>query len=304
MRVAAHKNALATADRLDCRAKPKQRGGQHASAIAGSPLHGDEAMTPEPGCSVNANQHRRRVLVCDGDLQTVRALRLVLGDAGLEVHGTQTAKDALARAALRVPDVAIIEMSLCDSSGEEVCRRLREWTSMPIIFLSHVSDEHRIVEAFRAGADDYVPKPIRPRELVARIQSRLKRAAADDHEPVIRLHGLDIDLAARVVRQGNRQIRLTPIEYRLLSALARNRGRLLTHDALLRSVWGAAYAEDRQTLRAHMTNLRRKLGSPRSSGPIRTYPGVGYLFEDSAGWASAALVSSTARVLRLDHAAD
>src|SRR5262249_786460 len=198
---------------------------------------------------------------------------------------------------------AIIETSLSDSSGEDVCRRLRGWTSMPVIFLSHVSDEPRIVGAFRAGADDYILKPFRPRELVARIESRLERAAADDHEPVIRLHGLDIDLAARVVRQGDRQSRLTPSEYKLLSALARNRGRLLTHDALLRSVWGAAYVEDRQTLRAHMTNLRRKLGSPRSSGPIRTYPGAGYLFEDSASGPSAPLVSSPARVLRLDQAA-
>jgi two-component system KDP operon response regulator KdpE len=252
---------------------------------------------------VNTDQQRRHVLVCDGDLQTVRALRLVLGDAGLDVHGTQTAKDALARAALRVPDVAIIEMSLCDSSGDDVCRRLREWTSIPVIFLSHVSDEHRIVEAFRAGADDYILKPFRPRELVARIQSRLERAAADDDEPVIRLHGLDIDLAVRVVRQGDRQIPLTPIEYKLLSALARNRGRLLTHDALLRNVWGAAYVEDRQTLRAHICNLRRKLATLSSSAPIRTYPGVGYLFEDSASRQSAPLVSATARVLRLDHAA-
>jgi two-component system KDP operon response regulator KdpE len=184
-----------------------------------------------------------------------------------------------------------------------VCRRLREWTSIPIIFLSDVSDEHRIVDAFRAGADDYILKPFRPRELVARIQARLERAAADDHEPVIRLHGLDIDLAVRVVRQGDRHIRLTPIEYNLLSALARNRGRLLTHDALLRSVWGAAYVGDRQTLRAHISNLRRKLGSPLSTGPIRTYPGIGYLFEDSASGPSAPLVSATARVLRLDNAA-
>ena len=264
---------------------------------------GDDSY--EPMCAVNANQPRRHVLVCDSDIQTVRALRLVLGDAGLHVHGTQTAKDALARAALRVPDVVITEMSLCDSSGADVCRRLREWSPMPVIFLSHVSDEHRIVEAFRAGADDYILKPFRPRELVVRVQSRLARAAVDDHEPVIRFHGLGVDLAARVVRRGDRQIRLTPIEYKLLSALARNRGRLLTHDALLRSVWGAAYVEDRQILRAHMTNLRRKLAWSSSSGPIRTYPGVGYLFDDSASGPSARQlpVSAKARVLRFDHAA-
>ena len=235
---------------------------------------------------MGTTREQRSVLVCDGDLQTLRALRAVLSDAGLLVRATQTAKDALARAALRVPDAAIIEMALADSDGPEVVRRLREWGSMPLVILSDVTDEDRMVHAFQAGADDYIIKPFRPRELVARLQAHLQRAAVSDAEPVILCGELQVDLAARVVRRHGHEIRLTPIEYKLLHALVRDRGRLVTHDALLRNVWGTAYAEDRHTLRAHIANLRRKLSSSGSSGPIRTYPGVGYMF-DRAGSATA-----------------
>jgi two-component system, OmpR family, KDP operon response regulator KdpE len=225
------------------------------------------------------------VLVCDTELQSVRALKVVLRAAGLNVRTTQTADDALTRAALRVPDLAIIELELVDASGEEVCRRLREWSSMPLVVVSDVSDEDRIVDAFAAGADDYITKPFRPRELVARVEAHLRRATTRD-EPVIVCGSVRIDLAAQLVRRDGHEIRLTQIEYKLLSALVRHRGRLLTHDALLRQAWGAARAEDRQTLRTHMANLRRKLAAPSSSGPIRTYPGVGYLLQDDAPRAS------------------
>jgi two-component system, OmpR family, KDP operon response regulator KdpE len=226
------------------------------------------------------------VLLCDSELRSIRALKAVLGTAGLSVCAMQTAEEALTRAALYVPDLAIIEMDLVDSSGTEVCRRLRQWSSMPLLIVSHVADEDRIVDAFSAGADDYITKPFRPREFVARLLAHLRRATTRD-EPVIVSGAVRIDLAAHAVRRDGRELRLTPTEYKLLSTLVRNRGRLLTHDALLRQAWGAAHAEDRQTLRAHMANLRRKLAAPSSSGPIRTYPGVGYLFEDDAGPTSA-----------------
>jgi two-component system, OmpR family, KDP operon response regulator KdpE len=221
------------------------------------------------------------VLLCDSELQSIRALKVVLRAAGLSVCAMQTADDALTQAAVSAPDLAIIELELVDGSGVEVCRRLREWSAMPLIVVSRVSDEHRIVDAFAAGADDYVTKPFRPRELVARLEAHLRRATTRD-EPVIVCGGVRVDLAAHVVRRDGREIRLTQTEYKLLSALARNRGRLLTHDALLRHAWGAAHTEDRQTLRTHMANLRRKLAAPSSNGPIRTYPGVGYLLHDDA----------------------
>jgi two-component system KDP operon response regulator KdpE len=225
---------------------------------------------------------RPSVLVCDGDRQSLRALRAVLREAGVAVCVTSCGEAALTQAALRVPDAAIVEMDLGDSSGAEICRRLREWSSIPLIMLSYASDEARVVEAFDAGADDYIVKPFRPREIVARLHAQLRRATRDAHEPVI-LHGpLEVDLATRLVHRDGQEIRLTPIEYKLLSVLVRNRGRLMTHDALLRLVWGVAYAGDRQILRAHMANLRRKLALPRTGGAIHTYPGVGYLFGDLA----------------------
>jgi len=231
-------------------------------------------------------RHHPSVLLCDSELQSIRALKVVLRAAGFAVTTTQTASEVLTRAALHVPDLAIIEMDLVDSSGTEVCRRLREWSSMPLIIVSHVAEEDRIVDAFSAGADDYITKPFMPRELVARLQAHLRRATTRSG-PVIACGGMRIDLAAHAVHREGREIRLTPTEYKLLSTLVRSRGRLLTHDALLRQAWGAAHTEDRQTLRAHMANLRRKLAAPSSSGPIRTYPGVGYLLEDDPGPTSA-----------------
>jgi two-component system, OmpR family, KDP operon response regulator KdpE len=228
-----------------------------------------------------SGEHHPSVLLCDSELQSIRVLKAVLRAAGLRVCAMQTAEEALTRAALHIPDLAITEMDLVDASGTEVCQRLREWSSMPLIIVSHVSDEDRIVDAFAAGADDYITKPFRPRELVARLEAHLRRATTRD-EPVIVSGEVQVDLAAQVVRRDGREIRLTPTEYKLMSALVRHRGRLLTHDALLRQVRGAAHAEDRQTLRAHMANLRRKLAAPSSTGPIRTYPGVGYLLEDDA----------------------
>jgi two-component system KDP operon response regulator KdpE len=222
--------------------------------------------------------HLPSVLLCDSEPPGIRELKAVLRAAGVSVCATQTGEEALTRAALHVPDVGIIELELVDASGTEVCRRLREWSSIPLIVVSRVSDEDRIVDAFTAGADDYITKPFRPREFVARLHAHLKRATTRD-EPVIVCDDVLVDLAARVVRREGREIRLTPIENRLLSALVRSRGRLLAHDALLREAWGAARAEDRQTLRTHMANLRRKLAAPNSSGPIHTYPGVGYLLE-------------------------
>jgi two-component system KDP operon response regulator KdpE len=241
--------------------------------------------------------HHPSVLLCDSELQSIRALTVVLRAAGVSVCAMQTAEEALTRAALSVPDLAIIELELTDASGVEVCRRLREWSSMPLIVVSRVSDEDRVVDAFAAGADDYITKPFRPRELVARLDAHLRRATTRD-EPVIVSGGVRVDLANQVVRRDGREIRLTQTEYKLLSALVRHRGRLLTHDALLQQAWGAARTEDRQTLRTHMANLRRKLAAPSSGGPIRTYPGVGYLLQDDAARRSTERPAPEARSAR------
>jgi two-component system KDP operon response regulator KdpE len=216
----------------------------------------------------------KRVLVCDDEPQILRALRVVLREAGFEAVAAATAEEALDRAAVRPPDAAIIDLLLPDGDGIEVTRRLREWSQMPIIVLSAVGEEAEKVRALEAGADDYVTKPFGPRELVARLQATLRRAERPVEEPTVRADGLEVDLAARVVRRDGEEIHLTPIEFDLLRALARQRGRLLTHRALLVDVWGPEYANDTAVLRTHIANLRRKVGAQH----IRTDPGVGYRF--------------------------
>jgi two-component system KDP operon response regulator KdpE len=221
----------------------------------------------------------RRVLVCDDEPQILRALRVVLREAGFDVVPAATAEEALDRAAVQPPDAAILDLVLPDGDGIAVCRSLREWSRMPIIVLSAIGDEDEKVRALEAGADDYVVKPFAPRELVARLQAVLRRAGDGPGEPAIVADGLVIDLAARTVTRDGADIHLTPIEFSLLRALARERGRLLTHRALLVEVWGPGYADDTQVLRTHIANLRRKIEPPGEAPRyIRTDPGVGYRF--------------------------
>jgi two-component system KDP operon response regulator KdpE len=219
-----------------------------------------------------------RVLVCDDEPQILRGLRIVLRDAGFSVDTATTASEALDAAALQPPDAVIVDLVLPDDDGVEVTRRLREWTAAPIIVLSAVGEEHEKVRALAAGADDYVTKPFGPRELVARVHAVLRRASQGVDDPVLRADGLELDLAAHVVRRDGREVHLTPKEFELLKLLMRNRGRLMTHRALLTEVWGPAYGEDVANLRTHMSNLRRKVEPEGVARLVHTDPGVGYRF--------------------------
>ena len=228
---------------------------------------------------------RPRVLVVDDELQILRALRVVLRDAGFEVVAAQTAAEALDRAAVRPPQAAIVDLVLPDGDGIELTRRLREWSEMPILVLSAVGEEEQKVRALEAGADDYVTKPFGARELVARLQAALRRAsgAAAVEEPRIEADGLEVDIAARTVLRDGESVHLTPIEFDLLRVLARNRGRLMTHRSLLVEVWGPGYADDVQALRTHIARLRAKIEPEGTVGRaghryIVTDPGVGYRF--------------------------
>jgi two-component system KDP operon response regulator KdpE len=220
-----------------------------------------------------------RVLVVDDEPQIVRALKVVLREAGFQAVPAETAAAALDLAAVRPPEAAIIDLVLPDLDGVELTRRLREWSEMPILVLSAVGEEEQKVRALEAGADDYITKPFGTRELVARLQAALRRAGGGEEEPSIEVEGLEIDLAARVVRRDGGAVHLTPIEFDLLRALARNRGRLMTHGKLLSEVWGSAYLDDVPALRTHIARLRGKIepsgGVPRY---IVTDPGVGYRF--------------------------
>jgi two-component system, OmpR family, KDP operon response regulator KdpE len=226
-----------------------------------------------------------RVLVVDDELQILRALRVVLRDAGFEVVPAQNAAEALDRAAVRPPQAAIVDLVLPDGDGIEVTRRLREWSEMPILVLSANGEEDQKVLALEAGADDYVTKPFGARELVARLQAALRRAggSAAGEESRVEVDGLLLDFGARTVSRDGEPVHLTPIEFDLLRVLARNRGRLMTHRALLTEVWGPGYADDVQALRTHIARLRAKIepagsgiGAPRKY--IVTDPGVGYRF--------------------------
>jgi two-component system KDP operon response regulator KdpE len=221
-----------------------------------------------------------RVLVVDDEPQIVRALKVVLREAGFETVAAETAAQALDLAAVKPPDAAIIDLVLPDGDGVEVTRSLREWSQMPILVLSAVGEEDQKVRALEAGADDYITKPFGTRELVARLQAALRRTAPAADEPTIEVDGLEIDLAARSVRRDSESIHLTPIEFELLRALARNRGRLMTHRALLTEVWGPQYVDDIQPLRTHIARLRAKIEPEGGAAPrlIVTDPGVGYRF--------------------------
>jgi two-component system KDP operon response regulator KdpE len=224
---------------------------------------------------------RPRVLVVDDEPQIVRALKVVLREAGFDTVAAESVAQALDLAAVHPPEAAIIDLVLPDGDGVDVTRTLREWSEMPILVLSAVGEEDQKVRALEAGADDYITKPFGTRELVARLQAALRRTAQPGEEPGLTVNGLEIDLAARIVRRGSEPIHLTPIEFDLLRVLVRNRGRLMTHRALLTEVWGPQYVEDIQPLRTHIARLRAKIEPEGAASPryIVTDPGVGYRFQ-------------------------
>jgi two-component system, OmpR family, KDP operon response regulator KdpE len=219
------------------------------------------------------------LLVCDDDPHIRRTVGLLLRGAGYDVLGASSAGEALDLAAVRRPQLSIVDLMLPDHDGIELCRRLREWSAMPILVLSAIHDERTKIAALNAGADDYVTKPFGPGELVARVQAALRRVARDSGEPRVQIERLTVDLAARAVYVDEQVLHLTPIEFSLLRTLVLNRGMLMTHSQLLGEVWGPQYADATTVLRTHIANLRRKL---RVADPedrlIRTDPGVGYRF--------------------------
>ena len=223
----------------------------------------------------------RRILACDDELKILRALKLVLRPAGFEVVTAASMEEALDVVAVTPVEAAIIDLVLPDGNGVDLCRRLREWSAMPIIVLSAVGEEQEKVRALDAGADDYVTKPFGPQELVARLQAVLRRASPEPEESVVAAAGLEVDLAAHIVRRDGEEIHLTRTEFELLRVLVRNRGRLMTHRALLTEVWGPEYADDVTVLRGQIANLRRKIEPPRGTRRhyVRTESGVGYRFD-------------------------
>ena len=212
-----------------------------------------------------------RILVVDDEPQILRALRVILRNAGFQVEPAETAQDALDAVAVRPPDAIVLDLVLPDGSGVDVVRELRRWSGVPVLVLSAVGDEREKVRALDAGADDYVTKPFGGEELTARLRALLRRVG-ETPEPIVEADGVRIDLAARQVTRDGRGIHLTPIEFDLLRVLAQHRGKLVTHRQLLREVWGTGYDDETHYLRVHVAHIRAKLGD----GLIATEPGLGY----------------------------
>jgi two-component system, OmpR family, KDP operon response regulator KdpE len=220
----------------------------------------------------------QRVLVVDDEPHILRALETTLRGAGYDVDTAATGESALTQAAVHPPDAVILDLVLPGKSGADVCRELRQWTQAPVLILSAVGEEREKVAALDAGADDYVTKPFGVDELLARLRASLRRASASG-EPVIEIGDLRIDLEKRAVLRDGELLQLTPHEFALLRLFALNEGKLLTHQTILREVWGAAYQKESHYLHVYVSQLRRKI-EPDPSRPshLLTEPGAGYRF--------------------------
>jgi two-component system KDP operon response regulator KdpE len=218
----------------------------------------------------------QRVLVVDDEQQILRALRTSLRGAGYEVDTAETAEAALAAAAMRPPEAVVLDLVLPDGTGIDVARKLRSWSSAPIIVLSAVGEEREKVAALDAGADDYVTKPVGIDELLARLRAVLRRTASSG-EPVVEIGELVVDLQKRSVTMAGKGVHLTPHQFDLLRVLALNAGKLLTQRQLLQEVWGPGYADAANLLQVNVSQLRRKIEPDRANPRyLLTETGAGY----------------------------
>jgi two-component system KDP operon response regulator KdpE len=225
-----------------------------------------------------SDEAERLILVIEDEPQVVRFLKASLASHGFRILEAETGQRGLVEASARVPDLVLLDLGLPDMDGVEVARRLREWSAVPIIVLSARGQERDKIEALDAGADDYLTKPFGIGELLARIRVALRHAArGGDGEPVFAVGDLRVDLAARTVERAGSEVRLTPIEFRLLAALARNAGKVVTQRQLLKEVWGPTAVGQAHYLRVYMAQLRHKLeAEPARPRLFVTEPGVGY----------------------------
>lgn len=220
------------------------------------------------------------VLIVDDEVPILRALQINLTARGYATVTAFTGHGALEQAAQHPVDVIILDLGLPDLDGVEVIRRLRRWNDVPIVVLSarHGSDDK--IQALDAGADDYVTKPFGMDELLARLRAALRRGSSGD-VPVIETEGFTVNLATRQVTRRGVPVRLTPTEWNILELLARNSGALVTHEEILKQVWGPAYAGETGYLRVYLAQLRRKLETdPANPRHLLTEAGLGYRFQE------------------------
>ena len=218
------------------------------------------------------------VLVVDDEPQIRRALRTSLEAHGYDVATVGTGEEGVLAAAEQAPDLMLLDLGLPDIDGTEVIRRVRAFSDVPVIVLSVRESQTDKVAALDAGADDYVTKPFGMQELLARSRATMRRTQSDEPAaPILRFDTVQVDLPKRLVTLDGDQVRLTPTEYGLLEALVTNPGKLLTHQWLLRKVWGQGYGTETTYLRTYIRSLRKKLGDDAQAPRlIVTEPGVGY----------------------------
>lgn len=225
------------------------------------------------------NLKAAEILIIDDEPQIRKLLEITLQSNDYRVQEASTAREGLALAASHPPDLILLDLGLPDESGHTVLKSLREWYTQPIIILSVQSSEEAIVTALDHGANDYLVKPFRSGELLARIRSVLRSVNVGVEDPVIVSGDLQIDLSLRTVRKNNEPVKLTSTEYSLLALLARNEGKVLTHQFLLRSIWGPSFVDQSQYLRVYVAQLRKKIEADHNAPQhLLTESGIGYRF--------------------------
>ncbi|RVT77317.1 response regulator [Flavobacterium sufflavum] len=219
------------------------------------------------------------ILIIDDEVQIRKLLEIALESNGYKTFFAVNAKEGLSLSANHQPDLIILDLGLPDEDGQLVLERLREWYKKPIIILSVKNTEDEIVKALDNGANDYLTKPFRTQELLARIRSVLRNLAQKENEPIIEFGEISIDFTSRIVKRNDEILKLTTTEYNLLAILVKNEGKVLTHQYLLKEVWGNSYSDQTQYLRVFVAQLRKKIEAD-SNHPkfIITESGVGYRF--------------------------
>jgi two-component system KDP operon response regulator KdpE len=226
------------------------------------------------------NQASPVIVVIEDDPAIRLFLRTGLSAHGFKVFEADRGKQGIIEAGVRKPDLIILDLGLPDMDGVDVIKTIREWSTMPIIILSARSNEQNKIDALDAGADDYLTKPFGLGELLARIRVSMRHSVScpeQDQNGVFTSGALKVDLLKRQVFVGDREVHLTPIQYRLLSVLIKNAGKVLTHQCLLKEVWGPSYKENSHYLRIYMSQLRQKLETdPAQPQYLLTESGIGY----------------------------